>query len=56
MTDTLELYGSNGVNKIGIKFTNPKPAVFLFIGIAIGALAVNYINNQKRHYKLESGL
>ena len=49
MENTIELYGSNGVSKIGIKFNDAKPVVYVALGFVLGALAVNYIiNNQKR--------
>ena len=48
MVSTLELYGSNGVSKIGMKFNDVKPIVYLAIGFSLGVIAVNIINNQKR--------
>lgn len=47
MSNPLELYASNGVVSVGMKVNSVKPIVYIAIGVVIGVLAVNYINNQK---------
>jgi hypothetical protein len=47
---TLKLYGSNSVLSFGLKVNSTKPIVYLAIGVVIGVLAINYIDDKNRYY------